>query len=126
MTSLASVVQVIVRLCGVVQIVLGLLFWFGVALGLVDVHMLIGIVLVLGLWVLAVVAAAQRAGLALPVVAFAVGALTIWLGLVQETLLPGDGHWVVQVLHLLVGLTAIGFAELLAGRIKRSGAPAAA
>jgi hypothetical protein len=35
-------------------------------------------------------------------------------------LLTGDFHWIIQVLHLLVGLGAIGQAEGLAARIKRA------
>jgi hypothetical protein len=126
MKPLASVVQMIVRVCGVVQIVLGLLFWAGTALGLRDLHMLIGIVIVLLLWTLAALAAAARVGVALPLTGFVVGVATVWLGLTQERLLPGDGHWVIRVLHLLVGLAALGLADVLGARVKRSGAPATA
>jgi hypothetical protein len=124
MRSIATVVQMSVRVLGVVQIVLGLLFWFGVARGLIDLHMLFGILIVLLLWVLAVLAAAARAGVALPLVGFAVGAVTVWLGLTQTSLLPGDAHWVVQVAHLLVGLAALGLADALGARIRRTGAAA--
>jgi hypothetical protein len=41
------------------------------------------------------------------------------LGVTQSGLLPGDYHWVIQALHLAVGLGAIGLAEELARRIKR-------
>jgi hypothetical protein len=126
MRSLATVVLMLVRVLGVVQIVLGLLFWFGIARGLVDLHMLIGILIVLMLWVLAVLAAASGAGVALPVVGFALGAVVVWLGLNQTRLLPGDAHWVIQVLHLVVGLTALGLADRLGARIRRSGVPATA
>jgi hypothetical protein len=37
----------------------------------------------------------------------------------QAAVLPGDLHWLVQVLHLLVGLGAIGQAESLATRTLR-------
>ena len=43
------------------------------------------------------------------------------LGLTQSQLLPGDAHWVVQVLHLLVGLVAMGLAQDLAARTRRGG-----
>jgi hypothetical protein len=46
------------------------------------------------------------------------GVIVLVLGLTQTQLLPGDFHWVIQVLHLLVGLGAIGQAEGLATRIK--------
>jgi len=42
--------QWLIRVCAVVQIVLGGLFWTGNAYALLPVHMLTGIVLVLGLW----------------------------------------------------------------------------
>jgi hypothetical protein len=40
------------------------------------------------------------------------------LGVTQGRLLPGSWHWLIQVLHLLVGLAAIGLATDLATRIK--------
>ena len=126
MRSLPGVVQMIVRICGVVQIVLGLLFWFGVARGLVNLHMLVGIVLVVGLWSMCVLAAMNRVPPALPALGFLLGLLVVWLGLNQTRLLTGGAHWVIQVLHLLVGVSAIGFSEMLARRIKATGARAAA
>jgi hypothetical protein len=93
-------------------------FWTDHALTLVPVHMLVGFVLVFSLWALAVLAA--RAGVHPGLVALAIGwgFIVPVLGLTQERLLPGDVHWVIQVLHLLVGLGAIGLAERLARRIK--------
>ena len=38
----------------------------------------------------------------------------------QTQLLPGSWHWVIQVLHLLLGLGAMGQGEGLAARIKRA------
>ena len=42
------------------------------------------------------------------------------LGLTQDQMLLGDAHWVIRVLHLLVGLGAIGQSEGLAVRIRRA------
>ena len=42
--------------------------------------------------------------------------LLVSLGL----LVTGTWHWTIQVLHLLVGLAAVGQAEVLGRRIKRS------
>jgi hypothetical protein len=52
------------------------------------------------------------------------GLLVVVLGLTQGRLLTGDVHWVIQVLHLLVGLGAIGQAEGLGRRARQ--APVAA
>lgn len=38
-------------------------------------------------------------------------------GMTQTRILPGSGHWVIRVLHLLVGLGALRLAEALATRI---------
>jgi hypothetical protein len=124
MRTAATVAQMLVRVCGTIQIVLGILFWSANASFLVPVHILVGLVLVLALWTLALLAA--RAGAPAGFVAFALlwGLLLPVLGLSQTRLLTGDGHWAIQALHLLVGLAAIGMAESL-GRIARR-APARA
>lgn len=114
-----TMAQMLVRLLGLIQLALGGLFWTGNALVLTPVHMLVGLALVLALWVLAGLAA--RAGVHLGLVALAIGwgIVVPVLGFTQGQLLPGPGHWVIQVLHLLVGLGAMGLAEALAVRIKR-------
>ena len=41
----------------------------------------------------------------------------------QTRLLPGDAHWVIQVLHLLIGIGAMGLGQGLATRIKQIHTP---
>src|SRR5919199_1583288 len=113
-----TVLQMLVRLSGLTLIVLGVLFWTGHALTLISVHMLVGFVFVLSLWALAVLAARADVHPAFVALAIAWGVIVPILGLTQQRLLPGEAHWVIQVLHLLVGLGAIGQAEGLAARIK--------
>jgi hypothetical protein len=123
MTTAARIAQMLVRLTGLIQIVLGVLFWTGNALTLIPIHMLVGSVLVLLLWSLA--GMAFWAGVSRGLVALAIvwGVVVVVLGMTQTDLLPGAAHWVIQVLHLLVGLGAIGQAEGLAARIKQARAP---
>jgi hypothetical protein len=125
MRSAVTAVQMAVRVLGVVQIVLGILFWTGNALGLVDLHMLNGILIVLLLWVMAGMAAAARVSPALVAGTFVWGLVVVALGLNQENLLPGSAHVVIEVLHLLVGLVALGLADTLATRAKARLAPVA-
>jgi hypothetical protein len=115
--------QTLVRLTGLIQIVLGLLFWSAHALTLVPVHMLVGGVLALSLWELAILAAVARAATGLAALAGLWGLLVPALGLFQARILPGDAHWAVQVAHLMVGLAAIGLAEALAARVKGTASP---
>jgi hypothetical protein len=109
-----NIAQWAVRLTGVTQVVLGLLFWTGRAFGLVTLHMMIGMVFVTGLWVLAALAA--RAGLQPFIVAASVawGVLVPVFGIVQGRLLPGPMHWVVEAVHLLIGVVAMVVAARLA------------
>ena len=118
-------IQMGIRVLGVVQLVLGVLFWTGNALGLVDLHQLIGILLVLALWTLA--ALAHRAGVPGGLVAGAavLGLLVPIVGLTQRELFPGSAHWVIQVIHLLLGIGMLGLAENLATRAKARLAPVA-
>jgi hypothetical protein len=111
-------IQMAIRALGVVQLVLGVLFWTGNALGLVDLHQLLGILLVLTFWTQA--ALAHRAGVPGGLVAGAavLGLLVPIVGLTQRELLPGAAHWVIQVVHLLLGIGLLAMAESLATRAK--------
>ena len=111
--------QWLIRVCAVVQITLGGLFWTGNAFTLLQVHMLTGIVLVLGLWAQAAIAARSGLGWRFPAGAFVLGLIVVALGMTQDSLLTGDLHWLIKVLHLLVGLGAVGMAETLAVRTLR-------
>src|SRR5882762_9859944 len=111
--------QWLIRVLAVVQVTLGVLFWTGNAYALLQVHMLSGMLLVLALWIQAAIAARAGIGFGLPVVAFVWGIVVIGLGMTQDSLLTGDLHWLVKVVHLLVGLGAVGQAESLAMRTLR-------
>ena len=125
MRSTITAIQMGIRVLGVVQLVLGIIFWTGNALGLVDLHQLIGILLVLGLWTQA--AMAHRAGVPGGLVAGAAvyGLLVPIVGLTQRDLFPGSAHWVIQVVHLLLGIGLLAFAENLAQMAKARLAPVA-
>ena len=125
MRSTVTAIQMAIRVLGVVQLVLGIAFWTGNALGLVDLHQLIGILLVLGLWTQA--ALAHRAGVPGGLVAGAAvwGLLVPIVGLTQRDLLPGGAHWVIQVIHLLLGIGLLALAENLATRARARLAPVA-
>jgi hypothetical protein len=125
MRSTITAIQMGIRALGVVQLVLGITFWTGNALGLVDLHQLIGILLVLGLWTQA--AMAHRAGVPGGLIAGAAvyGLIVPIVGLTQRDLFPGSAHWVIQVIHLLLGIGLLALAENLAIRAKARLAPVA-
>lgn len=107
----------IVRVTGPVQVVLGLLFWIGFARGLLTLHIAIGVTLVCALWLLgalAVMTGSRTAG----VFAVALGAFTIWFGIMHPAMLPGRLHWIVRVAHLAIGFVAMVTANKLANIIR--------
>ncbi len=120
MKTAVSTLQILARVSGTIQIILGVLFWTGNALSLLPVHIFFGSVLVLSLWTLAILAA--RAGVQPGLVALALiwGLVLPIVGLTQGRLLVGPEHWVIQVVHLLLGIGAIGQAENLARRIRQA------
>lgn len=111
------VARVLVNVTGLVQLVLGMLFWADIGKGLVPVHATIGLLLVLSLWTLAFFSARAGAGLGLAILVAVWGLVLPAVGFSQKGILPGSAHWVIQLVHLLLGLTALVLANLLAARV---------
>jgi hypothetical protein len=114
MKSAMRATLIVFRLLGLAQIVLGVVFWAGRRMDLVPLHMVIGMAFVLALWALAVLGFRAGASGGLVMLSVVWGLLVTVLGATQTRLLPGDGHWVVRVLHLLTALVAMGLAGRLA------------
>lgn len=121
-----TVVLIAARACFVVQLVLGLTFWTGNALTLIPVHILVGLLLVLCLWTVAAFTLVARTGPVRAGVAAVWGVGVILLGLNQGRLVAGDLHWLIQVLHLVVGVATIAQVEVLARRLAVASHPAQA
>jgi hypothetical protein len=119
MQSVTSLAHWTVRLTGITQVTLGLLFWTDQAFQLLPLHMFIGMIFVIAIWVLAGIAA--RAGLRplLVVLAVGYGVIIPIFGMNQQRLLPGSAHWVIEVLHLLVGIGGMVLAARLARFIRQ-------
>lgn len=118
MNIVTTIAQWSIRIAGPIMLILGLLFWSDNALFLIPLHMTIGLLLVLVLWTLAIIAAISgvNPGFAALVAVWAL--IMPILGLSQERLLPGGAHWLIQLLHLLVGIGAIALGERLARSVK--------
>ena len=125
MRTTTTVAQMLLRLFGLILIVLGIIFWTGNALSLVNVHMLIGLLFVLALWLLSGLAAAAHQSAGVVALGFVWGIIVLALGMMQRGLMVGSAHWVIQVLHLLVGLIALGIGERLAMKSRIAFAPTA-
>jgi hypothetical protein len=113
------VLRWVARLTGLLQLVVGLALWSGNLLQLLQFHMLGGFLFTLAFLVIVVLAAFARVGLGPILLGLVLVIAVPVLGVTQATILngPSDPHWIVRVVHLLVGVGAIGFADRLAGAI---------
>ena len=111
----------IARIGGLVALVLGIMISRSPVLRL---HMAIGLLVAVSLGILAIwaVAARVRIPAALAGVIWAIG--TVRVGLMQTQWMPGEHHWVVQAAHAILGIGAIGFAEMLAAGLTKRSSPA--
>src|SRR5262249_5084489 len=102
------------RLLAAVQIVVGIGFWTNHWLGLRGLHLGVGTLFVLTLWVIAALAIAAKRATGLAIVAIVWGVAIAGVGAAQQGLLIGDSHWIVRVLHLAMAVAAMPMAERLA------------
>lgn len=106
-----------------VNLVLGIFFWTGhEGSATVLIHMLLGIIFVVLLWLVGVFAALRTGSIGLQLTTFLVGLIIAIFGLAQRSILPGTNHGIIQVIHLLLALIGIGVAEMCAGRVRRHAA----
>jgi hypothetical protein len=114
------IASVVLSLAGLLALILGLLFWFGMSLNLMTMHMLLGFLAVTALWVIGIGQAFFKGGSwIIAACALVVGALMIVLGMIQSSLMVGEFHWIIQVIHLLLGLLTIGIGHMGAARASR-------
>lgn len=119
----ATIALMTIRVSGVLLVLLGLAIWTGRADQVTPIHELLGFVLVLALWILSFFAARAGVPMRWVVLAVAWGLAAPILGLTQPNLVTGDWHWTIQVLHLLIGVGAIGQGENLAARMRQVASP---
>jgi hypothetical protein len=117
MKATALAIRIVSGLVGLALITLGAFIWTGNFDQLIILHMSLGIFLVLMLWLTAALAAFRRVPPALIIAGATWGLVEVALGLTQERLVPGDAHWVIQVVHLLFGLITIALTQILASRV---------
>ena len=118
MRKLASILSILGRLLGVIQILVGLAMWFGYFRSALRFHTVVGSLFVLVLWILALIALFYLPRRGLAYFALIWGAFVLWFGMAQTTMLVGQGHWAIQLAHLIVGLAAIGLVDSLGRAIK--------
>ncbi|HEY6409343.1 MAG TPA: hypothetical protein VIY29_17925 [Ktedonobacteraceae bacterium] len=115
-----TIAVMVLRLAVLVALIMGIIFWTGNAGNLIPIHMIIGIIVVLSLWVIGLAQGFLKGGsFGLAAATFILGLIIAIVGLYQQSWLPGSAHWVIQVIHLLLGLSAIALGEMIYGRARR-------
>jgi len=112
----------VLRLAVLFNLITGIIFWTGNADPLQIVHIIVGILAVISLWTLGIMQGLRGGSFGLALATFVVGFLLALVGLFQKNWLPeatSANHWIIQVIHLILGLAAIGLGERVAGRYKR-------
>lgn len=120
MKKAAAIALLAVRLTGMIQVVIGLAIWGDHWMHLLPAHMVVGMTFVVALWVLAGLAAWAGLERRFTILAAGWGLVIPAFGMSQLWLLPGPAHWVVELLHLLIGLAAMVGAHRLARFIRTS------
>jgi hypothetical protein len=115
----------IARIAGLGALVLGLLFWIA-QIDLITFHMLFGLTLAISMLVLSIIMLFTRGVRVLGIVGIIYTFVLPIFGETQITLLVGNLHWLIQTAHLLVGLGALAYVQLLYTRYGRLRAPVAA
>jgi len=111
--NISRILLVFMRAAMAVQVILGIGFWTGHWVNLVNVHMAIGSLFVVALWVITGIGAAHGRPGRLVAFGFVWGVVVLALGMTQQGILVGSLHWIVRVLHLVVGIAAMPIAERL-------------
>ncbi|GHO52604.1 hypothetical protein [Ktedonobacter robiniae] len=116
----ARISIMVLRLAVLVALILGIFYWAGNYIVRTDVHQGVGIIAVICLWIIAGTLATTKPGNAGIAIGAAIyGLIVIALGLTQDNILIGSAHDIIRTIHLLLGLGAIGFGEMLYARYKR-------
>jgi hypothetical protein len=122
---LLRISSMVLRVCGLLALILGILFWTGVLTltsAFQGIHMLLGILVVLSLWLLAFVSGFSKNGnLGLGIGAFLLGLIVLIFGMSQQNIfgMAPSLIWLIKTIHLLLGLGAIGMGEVINGRQRR-------
>lgn len=114
-------VLMLLRAAFAVQIVVGIALWAGYWTSLVGLHMGVGSLFVLLLWILAGMALVRRRAVGLALFAIVWGIVLAGVGMAQRGIMIGDAHWIIRVVHLLIAMVAMPIAE----RLQRAEAAAA-
>ena len=114
-----NILEWILRIAGLGALVLGLLIWTLQLDTVINFHMLFGLAVALTLLIISLLAMFTRGLRVLGMVGIVYAFMLPILGINQVFLLIGDQHWLIQVVHMLVGIGALALAGVMGARYRR-------
>ena len=114
-----KLLQWFVRIAGLGALALGVSFWFASARPPLSLHMTLGGVVAFVLAILAVWALIDRVRIPAAIVALLWAAAVVYVGTMQESWVGAGSHPIIEIVHPLLGIGAIGMAEMLAAALTR-------
>ena len=120
MTQAVLILRWILRLTFLAALIFGLVLWTGHGYRYLSTHMWLGFIITFDLLILVVLGFLARVKPVLPLIAVVWAILLPFIGIAQLRVLPGANHWFIQVLHLILGLGAVGLGEVLGARAARA------
>jgi hypothetical protein len=112
--SVVKSVRWLARLSGTLALALGSAYWLGIAVPL-HAHMVFGGLLVLSLFTLAF--GGRTRAVSLSLMALTLGLVIPAAGMLQLHLPWVDYQWGARLVHVVLGLSGIAIAEMLAGAV---------
>jgi hypothetical protein len=115
------VASIVLSFAGLLALILGFLVWIGTGLNLVQMHILLGLLAVGALWVIGIGQAFSTGGSwVIAACALLVGGTLMFIGMTQASLMVGAFHWVIELIHLALGLLVIGIGHIGAARYRKT------
>ena len=119
MNKTMKVLLNLIRLLVVIQLVMGILIWMGKGTDQILLHVALGMLMVVLVVSFTVMGKAAGAPKSLAWVAVIWAIVTIAVGMEQTRVLVGSSHWLIQVVHLGLGLGMAWQAERIARVLKK-------
>ncbi|MBV8865785.1 MAG: hypothetical protein JO210_10365 [Acidobacteriaceae bacterium] len=116
MTVAAKLLTWVLRLAFLAALFLGVALWSGHGYSYLRLHMWIGFIATFALLLLVILGFVSRLRPALLFIALLWAMALPLIGIAQLRILPGSNHWVIQTIHLILGIGAIGLGEALSKR----------
>jgi hypothetical protein len=110
----------VIRIAGLCALLLGMSYWLGPGIAPLSVHMTLGGIVALVLAILAVSALFARVRIPAAIAALLWAAVTVLVGTMQDWWVGAGSHLVIEVIHPVLGIGAIGLAEMLGAAINRA------